>query len=133
MKGQNSRKPEGEKLVLALGQMLCGLVPLLLVGVLFEGNPLSIRWTASAVLSLLYLSLVGSAVAFLLFYWLVKNMEVTRTMLIPLVTPLIALTLGMLVLGETLTWRLVVGGVAVMSGIGVIVKRRVVEDRTDIR
>jgi drug/metabolite transporter (DMT)-like permease len=120
-------KARGGKLdyaVLAAGQMLCGLVPLLVIGTIYEGNPLSLRWTPVALVSLFYLALVGSAVAFLLYYWLVRHMEVTKTMLIALVTPLIAVGLGMVVRGERLTWRIVAGGACIMAGIGVIVLRR---------
>jgi drug/metabolite transporter (DMT)-like permease len=113
-----------EPAVLAAGQMICGLVPLLLVGVTFEGNPFTFRWTPLALVSLLYLALVGSAIAFLLFYWLVRNMDVTKTMLIALVTPLFAVLLGLAVLGERLTWRTLAGGALIMSGIGVVVWRR---------
>ncbi|HEX8706826.1 MAG TPA: EamA family transporter [Pyrinomonadaceae bacterium] len=110
--------------VLAAGQMIFGLIPLMAVGIIFEGNPLRLHWTPLALVSLLYLAVVGSSIAFLLYYWLVRHMEVTRTMLIPLVTPLIAVLLGMWVLGETLTWRIAVGGAGIMSGIGLIVRRR---------
>jgi drug/metabolite transporter (DMT)-like permease len=120
-------KARGGKLdyaTLAAGQMICGLIPLLIVGISFEGNPLKLRWTPLALFSLFYLALVGSVVAFLFYYWLVRHMEVTKTMFISLVTPLIAVTLGMLVRGEELTWRIVVGGVSIMAGIGVIAWRR---------
>jgi drug/metabolite transporter (DMT)-like permease len=113
-----------EPAALAAGQMICGLVPLLLVGVALEGNPFTFRWTPLAVMSLLYLALIGSAVAFLLFYWLVRNMDVTKTMLIPLVTPPIAVFLGWLVLGEGLTWRTAAGALGIMSGIALIVTRK---------
>lgn len=109
---------------LAAGQMICGLVPLLIVGQLFEANPFKLHWTPLALVSLFYLAIVGSVIAFLLYYWLVRHMEVTKTMLISLVTPLIAVTLGMLVRGEELTWRIVVGGACIMAGIGVIALRR---------
>jgi drug/metabolite transporter (DMT)-like permease len=110
--------------VLAAGQMIFGLIPLLIVGITFEGNPLRLHWTPLALLSLFYLALVGSAIAFLLYYWLVRHMEVTKTMLIALVTPLIAVSLGMMVRGEELTWRIAAGGVCIMAGIGVIVLKR---------
>ena len=110
--------------VLAAGQMIAGLIPLLIVGIGFEGNPLNLRWTPLALFSLFYLALVGSAIAFLLYYWLVRHMEVTKTMLIALVTPLIAVCLGMFVRGEELTWRIAAGGVCIMAGIGVIVLRK---------
>jgi len=104
--------------------MIFGLVPLLLVGVMLEGNPLSFNWTSRAVLSLLYLSVVGSALAFLMFYWLVRHMDVTKTMLISLITPLLAVLLGMVVLHEELNWRLVAGGIAILSGIGVVISQK---------
>jgi drug/metabolite transporter (DMT)-like permease len=110
--------------VLAAGQMVFGLIPLLLVGISTEGNPLKFHWTESAVLSLLYLAVVGSSIAFLLFYWLVRRIDVTKTMLISLVTPEIAVLLGWAVLGEKLSWRIVVGGVGIMAGIGIIVAQK---------
>lgn len=120
-------KARGAKLnpaILAGGQMVFGLVPLFLVGVSLEGNPFHYRWTGMAVVSLFYLAIVGSVVAFLLYYWLVQHMDVTNTMLIALVTPVVAVILGMLVLDEKLDWRTVAGGAMIMSGIGLIVLRR---------
>jgi len=110
--------------MLAGGQMLFGLIPLLLIGIPLEGNPLKFHWTPIAVISLLYLAVVGTVIAFLLYYWLMHNMDVTKTMLIALVTPVVAVILGMLVLKEELHWRTLVGGAMIMSGIALIVARR---------
>jgi drug/metabolite transporter (DMT)-like permease len=110
--------------VLAAGQMVFGLIPLLLIGIPLEGNPWKFHWTAIALLSLLYLAIVGTVIAFLLYYWLIHNMEVTKTMLIALVTPVTAVVLGMIVLKEELNWRTLVGGAMIMSGIGLIVVRK---------
>jgi len=110
--------------VLAAGQMLFGLIPLLLIGIPLEGNPLKFHWTPMAWISMLYLAIVGTVVAFLLYYWLMHNMDVTKTMLIALVTPVVAVVLGMLVLKEELNWRTLVGGAMIMSGIGLIAVRR---------
>lgn len=114
-----------EPAILAAGQMFFGLIPLMLVGFLLEGNPLSLRWTPMALVSLLYLAVVGSVIAFLLYYWLVHNMDVTKTMMIALVTPVVAVVLGMVVLGEELSWRTIIGGLMIMGGIGLIVVRKV--------
>jgi drug/metabolite transporter (DMT)-like permease len=110
--------------VLAAGQMVFGLIPLLLIGIPLEGNPLKFHWTGVAVISLLYLAIVGTVVAFLLYYWLMHNMDVTKTMLIALVTPVTAVILGMLVLKEEMHWRTLIGGAMIISGIGLIVVRR---------
>ncbi len=110
--------------VLAGGQMVFGLVPLFLIGIPLEGNPFRFHWTLMAVISLLYLAIVGTVIAFSLYYWLIRNMNVTDTMLIALVTPVVAVVLGMIVLKETLEWRTLAGGLMIISGIALIVLRR---------
>ena len=110
--------------ILAATQMVCGFVPLLAAGFVTEGNPLRFRWTVPALLSLMYLVIVGSVIAFWLYYWLVRNMDVTKTMLIALVTPVVAVILGMIVLHEQLNWRLVAGSACIILGLALIVLRR---------
>lgn len=110
--------------VLAAGQMICGFPPLLILGLAIEGNPLRFRWTTMAVISLAYLVIVGSVIAFALYYWLVRRMDVTNTMLIALVTPVVAVVLGIVVLDEQLNWRLFAGAACIISGIGLIVFRK---------
>jgi len=109
--------------VLAAGQMVCGLIPLLCLGWIFEGNPLTFHWTGQAVLCLAYLGLVGSCCAFLLYYWLLKNLEVTKSMLISLVAPVIAVLLGSWWLNERVTWQIVVGAACIMLGITLSIYR----------
>ena len=110
--------------IIAAAQMFFGLIPLFLIGIPLEGNPFHFHWTVMAVISLFYLALIGSVVAFLLYYWLMRNMDVTKTMLIALVTPVVAVALGMIVLDEKLSWRTFVGGLMIMGGIGMIVATR---------
>lgn len=110
--------------ILAASQMVFGFVPLLAAGFAIEGNPLRFNWTVSALLALMYLVIVGSVIAFALYYWLLRNMDVTNTMLIALVTPVVAVILGMLVLHEQLNWRLVAGTACIILGLGLIVWRR---------
>jgi drug/metabolite transporter (DMT)-like permease len=113
-------KAYGRKLepaILSGGQMFFGLIPLLLIGIPLEGNPFHYHWTPMALVALLYLAVVGSVIAFMLYYWLVHNMDVTKTMLISLVTPVVAVVLGMVVLGEDLNWRTIAGGIMIMVGV----------------
>ena len=77
-----------------------------------------------AFVALFYLAIVGSVVAFLLYYWLVQHMDVTKTMLIALVTPVIAVTLGVVILSEYLNWRTFAGGAMIIAGIGMLVVRK---------
>jgi len=117
-------KARGRKMdpaILAAGQMFFGLIPLLVIGIPLEGSPFGFHWTLRAVLALFYLAIVGSVIAFILYYWLVHNMDVTKSMMIALVTPVVAVIVGMIVLHEELNWRTVVGGGMIMMGIGFIV------------
>ena len=63
-------------------------------------------------------------IAFILYYWLVRRIDVTKSMLIALVTPVTAVILGMLVLHEEMNWRTLVGGALIMSGIAMLVIHR---------
>src|SRR5262245_25438406 len=113
-----------DPMVMAAGQMICGFPPLLLLGLATEGSPLQFHWTPIAVLSLAYLVIVGSVIAFGLYYWLVSRMDVTNTMLIALVTPVVAVVLGIIVLNERPNWLIIAGAACIMSGIGLIVLRK---------
>ncbi|HWF89220.1 MAG TPA: EamA family transporter [Pyrinomonadaceae bacterium] len=119
-------KAYGKKInpaIMAAGQMFFGLLLLFAVGLPLEGNPFGFHWTPIALISLLYLAVVGSVIAFLLYYWLVQNMDVTKSMLIALVTPVVAVILGMMVLNEEFGWRTLAGGAMIMLGIAMIVVR----------
>ncbi len=107
---------------LAGWQMAFGLVPLVLFGWWKEGNPLAFSWNTRAVLCLVYLAVVGSVVAFVLFYWLVRNVAVTKTLTIALVTPVVAVALGWFVLDEKLSLLNVIGAATVLAGVGLIVR-----------
>src|SRR5215217_7469938 len=110
--------------IMTVGQMLFGLLLLLVASITLEGNPLRYHWTPMAVIALLYLAIVGSVIAFLLYYWLILNMDVTKSMLIALVTPVVAVILGMIVLNEEFGWRTLAGGAMIILGIAFIVVRK---------
>jgi drug/metabolite transporter (DMT)-like permease len=115
-----------EPSVLAGVQMAGGCIPLLLGGVLLEGNPLHYHWTSLAWAALGYLTILGSVVAFLMYYWLIRHTEVTWVLMIPLVTPLVAVAFGVLFGGEVVGWHTALGGAAIIGGVALAVLR---EDR----
>ena len=110
--------------VIAAGQMVWGVFPLLTLGAVLEGDPFDQRWSMRSALALAYLALIGSVLAFLLYFWLVTKIEVTKTMLISLVTPVTALLIGKLTLDERLSWRVAAGSAAILAGIWLIVFQR---------
>lgn len=109
---------------LMMGQMVCGMLPLLAYGLVAEGNPFRFNWTPKAALSLLYLALAGSVAAFWLNYWLLKRMDATKVLLMAIVEPLLAVLLGAFVLGETLTGRTVLGGACILASVALVLAGR---------
>ena len=111
-------------MVLTTVQIVSGIVPLLALGLVVEGNPFNIHWTTRGVLSLFYLALMGSSLTFALLYWLYRRIPVTQTQLIPLFSTLLAVLLGAAVLNEGLSWRTAVGGLAILSGLVVAARAK---------
>ena len=110
--------------MLSAGQMVFGWVPLLVLGACFEGAPWKFHWTGHAIFSLFYLALLGSSLAFCLMYWLTQRVEITKIMLISLVTPVAAVVIGAFALGEKLSSHAMLGGVCVLLGLGLVIYRR---------
>src|SRR5438309_8629751 len=73
--------------MLAAWQMIFGTVPLLFLGFFVDGNPTRFHWTTMSIFCLLYLAVIGSALTFLLLYWLLPRMSVTNLQTISLITP----------------------------------------------
>ncbi len=109
---------------LLFGQVACGTPPLVLVGYLKEGNPANFDWTTGAIFAILYLTIVGTIAAFWLYYWLLKRVESTKAMTISLVTPLVAVLVGALALGEKLPPQTFLGGALILGSVGLIVLKR---------
>jgi drug/metabolite transporter (DMT)-like permease len=105
---------------LTTGQMLVGLAPLLAIASTVEGNPLVVRWTTAAVVSVLYLALAGSVTAFWLNYWLLKRMGATKLLAMSLIEPLIAVVLGAIVLREALPAGTLMGGGCILASTWIV-------------
>jgi drug/metabolite transporter (DMT)-like permease len=76
-----------------------------------------VTWGARPVAALLYLAIAGSAVTFSLYYWLLSHTTVVRTSLIAYTTPVVALAIGVLALGEPITARVLAGSLLVVGGV----------------
>lgn len=109
---------------LLTAQMICGVIPLALIGWWREGSLVSFHWTTTAIVCVLYLAVMGSVAAFWLYYWLLKNMDVTKAMMISLVTPFAAVLIGNWWLQETLPKQTLLGGAFILLGVGLILWRK---------
>lgn len=113
---------------LVFAQMLVGQIPLWFVGLATEGSPLNFHWTWRAVLCIFYLAIVGSIVAFWLYYWLLSKIDVSKAMMIAFVTPIVAVFVGSF-FGEQLNIQTLFGGILVMLSVLLIVIRPILQRR----
>ena len=104
-------------------QMIFGAVPLLVTGFIVEGNPLRFRWSGLSIFCLVYLAVIGSALTFLLLYWLLPRMTVANLQAISLVTPPGAVALGWAIGGEKFSLWSLVGACFVLAGVRMIFRK----------
>lgn len=66
--------------------------------------------------SVIWLGLLGSGLAYLLYNTILQEWGATRATMVTYLIPVVGLLLGVLILDEALSWRLVAGGALTISG-----------------
>ncbi|WP_178021509.1 DMT family transporter [uncultured Paenibacillus sp.] len=107
---------EVSPIALNAAQMIYGGLLLLILSGFTERVTAGDLLQPSALGSLLYLTVVGSMVGHSLFYWLVAKTNPVFPSTWLYVSPLIAMTIGVLFYGETAGWFAVLGGVTIIAG-----------------
>jgi len=114
--------------MLAAWQMIFGTAPLLVLGFAVDGNPARFPWTATSVFCLVYLAVIGSALTFLLLYWLLPRLTLAQLQSISLITPPGAVMLGWLLGGETFPISSLLGAALVLGGVWMIFRKAKVKE-----
>jgi drug/metabolite transporter (DMT)-like permease len=99
--------------------LLAGAVMLLLAGTII-GEAATVQLTAismKSLLSLAYLAVAGSLVAYSAYFWLLSRFPPTLVATHTYVNPLVALALGWAIGGEVMSARVVFGGFIVIAAI----------------
>jgi drug/metabolite transporter (DMT)-like permease len=78
----------------------------------------AVAWSPSNLLALLYLSVVGSVIAFSAYYYLIKLVDATVVSSSTLIIPIVALILGRAA-GETVGPTAIAGIVTILAGVAV--------------
>ena len=102
--------------------LLAGAVMLLLTGTLVgetAGFSLPAVSLKSA-LGLAYLAIMGSLISYSAYFWLLQRCPPTLVATHTYVNPIVALVLGWAVAGESLNWRTIVSGIAVVGAIALV-------------
>ncbi len=103
----------------AFGQLLVADVFVWAAALLFEDfGGQQLTW--SAVGALLWLGVLGSCLAYIFYFFILQRWGATRTTLVTYLLPVVGVSAGALVLGELVDWRLLVGGLLILSGVGAV-------------
>jgi len=81
----------------------------------FHLPQLAMTWAAVA-----WLGLIGSALAYIFYFYLLHSIGPTRATMVTFTFPVVGVLLGVLFLKETLDWNLAIGGGLVLSSIAVV-------------
>jgi drug/metabolite transporter (DMT)-like permease len=86
-------------------------------------HPLALPGTPLAWFAILWLGLLGSCAAYLLYFWLINAWGPTRASMVTYVFPVVGLILGIIFLHESADWRILVGSALIVGGILVVTLR----------
>jgi len=105
-------------------QMVLGGSAVTLAGVV-AGEPWAVDFGAfstDSIVAWLYLVLIGSALAFTAYAWLLQNAPISRVATYAYVNPVVAIALGYLILDEAVTGLTVAGAAVIVLAVWVVVR-----------
>jgi hypothetical protein len=70
-----------------------------------------------------FTALVSNLIAHAGIFWLLQRYEVSTISPLTLLTPIWAVIFGVTLLGDTLTWRMALGGAVTLFGVGIVAIR----------
>lgn len=106
---------------LALLQITMAMVLSAPLAFALEGTP-DVTLSLEATLSILGLGMLGTGVAYVMFFWLIDNIGSVRSSLVTYVVPVIALVLGWLVLDESIGLNVIVGAALIIGGVASVMR-----------
>jgi drug/metabolite transporter (DMT)-like permease len=111
------QQPDFHPMAITAGSIVIALPLFILNCVLAGGWPETIPHRSA--LSILYLGLVGSAIGFPLYFYLLKNLAPERVAIVTLITPVTALMLGVIFNGEAISSKVVIGTLFILTGLAI--------------
>jgi drug/metabolite transporter (DMT)-like permease len=94
------------------------------IGVLTVESPLRLPALPITWLAIVWLGLLGTCLAYLMFYNLLHSIGATRTSMVTYLIAVVGVIIGIVFLNEPLDWRLALGALLVICGIWVVNHRR---------
>jgi drug/metabolite transporter (DMT)-like permease len=97
-------------------QMLAGGIGMTTAGLLL-GEASRVRFTVKSMAAMAYLIVFGSILAYSCYMYVLKRWPPARAATYAYINPLVAVTLGFLVLGEPITYHTIISMVVILGGV----------------
>jgi len=117
-----------EPIVSSAGMLTCTAVMMLPLA-WWVDRPQSLSFTLSTWGSVLAQALLSTVIAYLIYFRILKTAGATNVLLVTFLIPVSALLLGVLALGEVISWSLLVGMVLIFIGL-IVVDGRLLKSRS---
>jgi drug/metabolite transporter (DMT)-like permease len=104
-------------------QLSCGGIVLTMVSLAIEPQA-RWHWTGESAFALLFLSIFGSLLAFVGLYWLIKHIDVTKASMLSFITPIVAVVIGTVTLGERVGVHTLFGIACIFGGIYFVTRKK---------
>jgi drug/metabolite transporter (DMT)-like permease len=103
----------------AIFQVFFGLVIVSTLAFVFE-NPLATTFTPASLFAVVWLGLLGSGLAYLAFFRLLRDWGATRTSMVAYLLPLYGIVLGALVRNEPVDATMILGTALIIGGVALV-------------
>jgi len=90
---------------------------------IFEGG-YAIPQLTETWIAVLWLGMIGTAIAYMLYFYLIQSWGPTRSTMVTYVMPVAAVILGVIFLNESLTTQIIIGGLLIITGVAAVNYRR---------
>jgi len=108
--------------VVAGGTLVFAAIDMAVLALLTDGG-IILPTQPDTILAVAWLGLLGSFVAYVCFFFLIEHLGATVASMVTYVFPIVGVTLGVVLLGERMDARLIIGTALVLAGIVVVTLR----------
>jgi drug/metabolite transporter (DMT)-like permease len=102
-----------------VGSLLFSLPLFTVVWLIFDGSIPYESWSNKSILSIVYLGVVGSLVGFIAYFYVLQRLKASTVALITMITPVIAISLGLILNNESVNTNLIIGASAIIAGLAI--------------
>lgn len=102
-----------------VGSLLISLPVYIVAWVILDGELNPEQWQPRAIYAVVYMGVFASLLGFLAYFYILQKLEASTVALVTMMTPVVSMTLGIVLNNERFSYSLLIGGLLIMVGLGV--------------